>query len=57
VRLPSNLRDQLGQRTGVIVVSVEPGSPAERAGIVLGDVVVSIGGAVQELNVEVADRT
>lgn len=87
VRLPSNLRDQLGQRTGVIVVSVEPGSPAERAGIVLGDVVVSIGGApvrhledvlsrlgaesigkpvavrlvrggaAQELNVEVADRT
>ncbi|HEY3249396.1 MAG TPA: trypsin-like peptidase domain-containing protein [bacterium] len=45
VRLPGALRDQLGQRTGVIVISVEPKSPAEQAGIVLGDVLVAIAGA------------
>lgn len=45
VRLPEALRGQLGQRAGLIVVSVEPGSPADRGGIVFGDVIVAIGGA------------
>ncbi len=45
VRLPAALREQLGQRTGVIIVSVEPGSPADRSGLVLGDVLVAIAGA------------
>lgn len=44
VRLPETLRGQLGQRSGLIVISVEPGSPADRGGIVFGDVVVAIGG-------------
>jgi S1-C subfamily serine protease len=44
VRLPGALREQLGQRTGVIVLSVEPGSPADQGGIVLGDVLVAIAG-------------
>lgn len=44
VRLPDALRDQLGQRTGLIVISVEPGSPADGAGITLGDVLVFVGG-------------
>lgn len=44
VRLPGAMRDQLGQRTGVIVISVEPGSPADRSGIVLGDVIVALAG-------------
>ena len=32
------------QRTGVIVLSVEPNGPAEHAGILLGDVIAEIGG-------------
>lgn len=86
VRLPASLEQQVGQRVGLIVVSVEPASPAERGGLVLGDVIVAIdgtpvrnhddvaaqltaekvgtslrirlarGGAVQELNVTVAER-
>jgi S1-C subfamily serine protease len=38
IRLPRE------DRTGVIVLSVEPDGPAERAGIFLGDVIVEIGG-------------
>jgi S1-C subfamily serine protease len=44
VRLPSNLRDQLGQETGLLIASVEPGSPAEKAGLFLGDTLVSLDG-------------
>src|SRR5580698_6433764 len=32
------------QRSGVLVLSVEPDGPAEKAGILLGDVIVEIGG-------------
>ena len=42
VRLPAGLEQQVGQRVGLIVVSVEPGSPAERGGLVLGDVIVAV---------------
>jgi len=45
VRLPAAVREQLGQRLGLIVVAVEPGSPAERGGLTLGDVLVAIDGA------------
>lgn len=44
VRLPAALRQQLGQETGLIVVSIEPGSPAERGGLLLGDVLVALDG-------------
>lgn len=51
VRLPAALGRQLGQETGVLVVSVEPGSPAERAGLVLGDTIVTLDGqAVRHLD-------
>jgi S1-C subfamily serine protease len=33
-----------GVRGGVIVLGVEPGSPAERGGLIVGDVIVSIAG-------------
>ena len=46
VALPDALRERLGveQRTAVIVVNVRPDSPAGAAGLVIGDVLVSIGG-------------
>jgi S1-C subfamily serine protease len=44
VRLPAGLAQELGQETGLLLVSVEPGSPAETAGLVLGDTIVVIGG-------------
>jgi S1-C subfamily serine protease len=44
VRLPSGLAQQLGQETGVLIVTVEPGSPAEKSGLLQGDIVVGLGG-------------
>jgi len=46
VRLPDSLRRALGleQRTGLVVVSVEPDGPADRAGLLLGDVVIGLDG-------------
>ncbi len=45
VRLPEALGRSLhlSQTSGVIVVSVEPDSPAERAGILIGDILVALG--------------
>jgi S1-C subfamily serine protease len=47
VRLPETMRERfnLEQATAVIVVAVQPGSPAAQSGLVIGDVVVSLGGA------------
>ena len=56
VRLPAAVREQLGQRAGLIVVAVEPGSPAERSGLTLGDVLVAIDGAPVHHPGEVAAR-
>jgi S1-C subfamily serine protease len=46
VALPEELQQRLGleQRTAVIAVNVRPDSPAAAAGLVIGDVIVSIGG-------------
>ncbi|WP_287130256.1 S1C family serine protease [Candidatus Cyanaurora vandensis] len=44
VRLPENLRASLDLSGGVIVVNVEPGSPADQGGILLGDVLVRLAG-------------
>ena len=44
VPLPPPVAQRLGQRHGLRVVEVVPGSPAGVAGIYLGDVVVSAGG-------------
>jgi S1-C subfamily serine protease len=44
VRLPDTLAQQSGQGTGLIVISVEGGSPAERGGLVLGDVILTVEG-------------
>jgi S1-C subfamily serine protease len=46
VRLPDALRQSLqhGEKTAAIVLEVEPEGPAHRAGIVIGDIFVSLGG-------------
>ena len=44
VRLPAELEKQLGQATALMIVSVEPDSPAARADLRLGDAGVSFDG-------------
>ncbi|MFN2223322.1 MAG: S1C family serine protease, partial [Candidatus Promineifilaceae bacterium] len=44
-RLPKAVREELGQETGLLVVSVEPESPADDGGLVLGDTIVGLGGS------------
>lgn len=44
VRLPSNLEPQAGQSSALLVIAVQPDSPAERAGLTLGDALLSIEG-------------
>lgn len=44
VKLPGAVAEQVGQESGVLVVSVEPGSPAEESGLMLGDTLVTIDG-------------
>lgn len=44
VRLPEAAAEELGRRSGLLVVAVESGSPAADGGLVLGDTIVSIGG-------------
>jgi S1-C subfamily serine protease len=44
VRLPVALAEKLGQETGLHIMSVEADSPAEAAGLVLGDTIVSFNG-------------
>jgi len=44
VRLPEALAGQLGQETGLLLVSVEPGGPADGAGLLLGDTIVALDG-------------
>ncbi|NJN82847.1 MAG: PDZ domain-containing protein [Caldilineaceae bacterium] len=42
VRLPDGLQQELGQETGVMVMSVEADGPAAQAGIVQGDILASL---------------
>ncbi len=45
VRLPDSVAKDLGQETGILLLSVESGSPASKAGLVLGDTIVGLGGS------------
>ncbi len=44
VRLDSGLQEQLGQQTGLMIMSVEDDGPAGAAGILQGDVLVTLDG-------------
>jgi len=44
VRLPEALGQQLGQETGLLLFSVDAGSPAEQSGLLLGDTLVALDG-------------
>lgn len=44
VRLPEDAASALGQRAGLLVISVEAGSPAAEGGLTLGDTIVTLGG-------------
>lgn len=44
VRLPATLAGQLGQETGLLLVSVEPDGPAGQGGLLLGDTIVALDG-------------
>ena len=42
VRLPAALEQQLGQETGLLLISVEPDGPAGQAGLLLGDTIIAL---------------
>ena len=44
VRLSERLAKQLGQESGLLVVTVEPGGPAQTAGLLQGDTIVTVDG-------------
>jgi S1-C subfamily serine protease len=43
-KLPERIATEQGQETGLLIVSVEPGSAADNAGLVLGDTIVALDG-------------
>jgi len=47
-RLSEGLAKQLGQETGLLLVSVEPGSPAEQGGLFMGDTIVGFDGQARK---------
>jgi S1-C subfamily serine protease len=54
VRLPASLAEERQQAWGLIVLSLEPGEPAARAGLLLGDVLLALDGAPLERVVDLA---
>lgn len=42
-KLPPALAEAVGQKTGLLVISVETGSPAEEGGLTLGDTLIGLG--------------
>jgi S1-C subfamily serine protease len=50
VRLPDNAPEVAGAqpRVGLLLIRVEPGSPADRAGLIIGDILVAMSGRLIE---------
>ena len=46
VRLPSGAREELGQKSGLLIVNVETDSPADEGGLLLGDTIVGLSESV-----------
>lgn len=44
VRIPQHLVERAGTEAGLVFLSVDPDGPAHKAGLLLGDVLVSLGG-------------
>jgi S1-C subfamily serine protease len=44
VRLPEAVASQVGQETGLMLMSVEPGSPADSGGLIMGDTILALDG-------------
>jgi S1-C subfamily serine protease len=44
VRLPDRAKEQTKQETGLLLLSVEQGSPADKGGLSMGDTIISIDG-------------
>jgi S1-C subfamily serine protease len=44
VRIPQHLVERAGSEAGLVFLSVDPDGPAHKAGLLLGDVLVSLGG-------------
>ena len=42
ITLPDEIAKELGQKEGLIVLSVEPGTPAKKAGVAVGDIIVKL---------------
>jgi S1-C subfamily serine protease len=59
-RLPQNLADSAGQRVGLILTALQPDGPAEQAGLLLGDVLLSMDGqrlqSIGDLQAALEDR-
>jgi serine protease DegQ len=53
INLPEKLSQQAGQSTGLMIISLQPEGPADKAGLMLGDVLLAFGGqslaSVEEL--------
>ncbi|MFN2137122.1 MAG: S1C family serine protease [Candidatus Promineifilaceae bacterium] len=43
VRLQEENRESLGQKTGLLIVAIEPDSPADQGGLKIGDTIVKLG--------------
>lgn len=46
VHLPENFREQLGRKSGLLIIAVDADTPAAASGLVLGDTVVALDGQV-----------